>query len=88
MKQILLTQLLQVKQNDKDVYEGKGDFLMSNHTHKVTKQPTEEVEEYQDMITQQGKTPEELQAALLSGESDDLSVGFTNVMSYYKDGSK
>jgi len=63
-------------------------FLMSNDARKVNKQPAENVEEYQDMITQQGKTPEELQADLLSGEPDDLSVYFTNVINYYGDGSK
>jgi len=39
-------------------------------------------------ITQRGKTPEELQADLLAGEPDDLSVDFTNVINYYGDGSK
>jgi hypothetical protein len=66
----------------------KGDFLMSDDTRRVNKQPVENVEEYQDMITQRGKTPEELQADLLAGEPDDLSVDFTNVINYYGDGSK
>ncbi len=61
---------------------------MSNDTRKENKQPAKKAEEYENMITQQGKTPDELQADLLAGEPDDLSVYFTNVINYYGDGSK
>ncbi len=40
-----------------------------------------------EKITQQGKSPKEVQADLLAGEPDDLAIDFTNVIDYRGGGS-
>lgn len=50
-------------------------------------QATPIISESEDVITQRGKTPQEVQADLLAGEPDDLSVEFTNLINYRGGGS-
>jgi hypothetical protein len=51
-------------------------------TQKDMEQGVQSMSESQDRITLQGKTPKEAQADLLAGESDDLTVDFTNIVNY------
>jgi hypothetical protein len=55
--------------------------------NKTTHPETADSMESENRITQRGKTPKEIQADLLSGESDDLTVDFTNIINYGKGGS-
>lgn len=41
----------------------------------------------EEKITQQGKSPREVQADLLAGEPDDLAIDFTNIIDYRGGGS-
>lgn len=41
----------------------------------------------EEIITQQGKSPREVQADLLAGEPDDLAIDFTNIIDYRGGGS-
>ena len=56
---------------------------MLNDNQQKEKQGTPIIQESQNRITQQGKTPKEVQADLLAGESDDLSIDFTNIINYH-----
>lgn len=53
---------------------------MLDHTKKPNDQESSELQESQNSFTQQGKTPKEVQADLLAGEPDDLSIDFTNII--------
>jgi hypothetical protein len=55
---------------------------MFNDLQKVNNQEVPDLNESQNRITLQGRTPKEVQADLLAGESDDLTVDFTNVINY------
>lgn len=41
----------------------------------------------EEKITLQGKSPKEVQADLLAGEPDDLAIDFTNIIDYRGGGS-
>jgi len=60
---------------------------MPDHTKKTNEQKSSEFQESQNSFTQQGKSPKEVQADLLAGEPDDLSIDFTNMIDYRGGGS-
>ena len=60
---------------------------MLDHTDKPNEEKNSEFQESQNSFTQQGKTPKEVQADLLAGEPDDLSIDFTNIINYHVGGS-
>lgn len=55
---------------------------MFHDTLKTDEQEASNLNETRDRVTQQGKSPKEVQADLLAGESDDLTVDFTNIINY------
>jgi len=59
-----------------------------NEVQKENKQQSPNMQENQNTITQKGKAPREVQADLLAGEPDDLTVDFTNIINYGGGGSK
>lgn len=57
---------------------------MLDHTQKSNdKVPETQVISESQNMSLRGKTPKEVQADLLSGEADDLSVDFTNILNNY-----
>jgi hypothetical protein len=53
---------------------------MREYSDEFDKQDTPVMNE---QLTLRGKSAEEVQAYLLSGESDDLSIEYTNILNFY-----